>query len=49
MIITEYYVNVADLMLPRPRLRDNILDIDRAESLSELPLIAMKCRDCDYR
>ena len=39
---TNYYVNVAELMLPRPRLRDNILDHDRAEQLHELPIIKIR-------
>lgn len=39
---TNYYVNVAELMLPRPRLRDNILDRDRAEQLHELPIIKIR-------
>ena len=40
---TNYYVNVAELMLPRPRLRDNILDRDRAEQLHELSIIKVRC------
>ena len=43
-----FYVNVGLLMLPRPTLKPNILDQDRAESLSELGILLIKGRDCDY-
>lgn len=39
---TEYLIKVIDYMkvcLPRPVLKENILDRDRAESLSELNVI----------
>lgn len=39
MIDQEFYINVAVLMLPRPRTRTQTLGIDRAESISELPII----------
>ena len=48
MIDAKYYVNVAELMLPRPELKDNVLDQDRSESLSELGIIPVKCKDVDY-
>ena len=40
MIDVDYYVNVAELMTD--------IDIDRAESLSELGIVSVSCRDCDY-
>lgn len=39
MIDKRFYVNVFLLMLPRPRTRTQTLGIDRAESISELPII----------
>ena len=48
MIDCKYYVNVSLLMLPRPILRDNVLDSDRAESISELGIISVNCKDVDY-
>ena len=45
---TSFYVNVADLMLPRPPLKDNILDLSKSESLSELQILPVKCKDVDY-
>lgn len=48
MIDARYYVNVAELMLPRPKLKNNILDQDLSESLSELGIISLKCMDVDY-
>ena len=48
MIDARYYVNVADLMLPRPSLKNNVLDNGRAESLSELQVLPVKCVDVDY-
>ena len=48
MIDTDYYLNVADLMLPRPVLRNNVLDQDRSESLTELGIIPINCKDVDY-
>ena len=45
---TDYYVNVADLMLPRPNLKGNVLDLSKSESLSELQILPVKCKDVDY-
>ena len=49
MIDCEYYINVGRLMgiLPKPRLRCSLHD-DRAESLSELRILSVKVKDCDY-
>ena len=47
-INTAYYVNVASLMLPRPILKNNVLDHSRSESLSELQILSIKCKDVDY-
>ena len=48
MIDTKFLIKVRDLMLPRPQLKDNVLDQTRAESLSELGIISLKCMDADY-
>ena len=42
MIDNEYYINVSVLMLPRPRTRTQTLGIDRAEPISELPIIHVR-------
>ena len=50
---TSFYVNVFELMkslLPRPtpKVIVDLLDVDRVESLSELPIVSISARDCDY-
>ena len=47
-MMSGFYVNVQELMLPRPTLKHNLLDQDRVESLSELGILSIKCKDCDY-
>lgn len=47
--MNRYLIKVAEYMrvcLPRPVLRDNILDRDRAESLGELNIIMEGYRAC---
>ena len=48
-MMSKFYVNVGRLMgiLPKPRLRCSLHD-DRAESLSELGILSVKVKDCDY-
>ena len=44
-----FYVNVKQLMiglLPKPRRRPDILDVDRAESLKELGIVKEGYRVC---
>ena len=43
----SFYVNVLELMLPRPKLKCTLHN-DRAESLSELGIIKVSATDCDY-
>ena len=43
----NYYVNVMELMLPRPRLKCR-LDQDRSETLTELGIVKVSGNDCDY-
>ena len=47
--MSKFYVNVGRLMgiLPRPNRRCSLHD-DRAESLSELGILSVKVKDCDY-
>ena len=46
MINHSFLINVKELMhqlLPRPRVKPDILDSDRAETLHELPIIKIRC------
>lgn len=48
MIVSEFYVNVKDLMvLPRPTPKST-LEVDRAETIQELGIISISCIDGDY-
>ena len=50
MIVSEFYVNVKDLMvLPRPTPKSVcMLDTDRAETIQELGIISISGIDGDY-
>ena len=43
----KYYVNVMELMLPRPRLKCT-LHHDRAETLDQLGIVKVSGTDSDY-
>ena len=49
MIVEEFYVNVGRLMgiLPRPTPKST-LEVDRAEDLTELPIIHVTGKDVIY-
>ena len=47
-----FIVNVAELMmlhfLPKPRMKCQVLDQDRSETLHELGVLKITANDCDY-
>ena len=47
-----FIINVAELMmlhfLPRPRMKCQVLDQDRSETLHELGILKITANDCDY-
>ena len=50
MIDVKYYCNVARVMgvLPRPRMKCQVLDQDRSETLPELGIVKISGIDGDY-
>ena len=47
-----FIINVAELMmlhfLPKPRMKCQVLDQDRSETLPELGIVKVSGIDCDY-